>query len=218
MRQTIARRLSDSFTYTPHFYVTVSADMTDLLAFRQELKEQGRKFTVTDFILEAVIMSLEEMPIVNSVCDGETVRWHPNVNLGIAVGLDDGLVVPVVPCAEELDMNELSATAKDLATRARDGKLLPDEMVGSSFTVSNMGMFDVENFHAIINPGEGGILAVATTKEQVVPIDGEMRIRAMMKMTLSVDHRIIDGTTGATFVNAIKSKLEDIELWKTLTL
>ena len=218
IRQIIARRLSQSFSYTPHFYVTVSADMTDLLTFRQELKEQGRKFTVTDFILEAVIMSLQEMPIVNSVCDGDTIRWYPNVNLGLAVSLDDGLVVPVVRYAEELDMAELSVTARDLATRARDGKLLPDEMVGSSFTVSNMGMFDVENFHAIINPGEGGILAVASTKEQVMAVDGEMKIRAMMKMTLSVDHRIIDGTTGATFVNAVKSKLEDVELWKTLTL
>ena len=218
MRRIIASRLTQSFTTTPHFYVTVSVDMTDLLAFRAELKEQGKAFTVTDFILEAVILTLGEFPIVNSVCHGDTIQWYGSVDLGMAVGLDDGLVVPVIRNAGDLSMDELHNTTKDLAARARDGKLLPDEMTGSSFTVSNMGMFNVENFHAIINAGEGGILAVSSTRDEVAAVEGRMEIRSRMKITLSCDHRIVDGTKGAMFVNAIKDKLEELELWKMLTL
>ncbi len=217
MRQVIAQRLTQSFTTTPHFYVSVSADMTDLFAYRQELKAKGQVYTVTDFILEAVIMMLEEIPVLNSVSDGRTIRWHSSVDLGMAVALDDGLVVPVIKNATELNMMELHDMAKSLATRAKEGKLLPDEMTGSTFTVSNMGMLDVENFNAIINPGEAGILAVASTVQKVVVIEGQMKIRSMMTMTLSTDHRIVDGATGAAFVNGIKNKLEDIELWKSLT-
>jgi pyruvate dehydrogenase E2 component (dihydrolipoamide acetyltransferase) len=217
MRRIIAKRLGDSFRDIPHFYVTTSVDMTDLLAYRQELKDQGTTYTVTDFILEAVILSLKEFPTVNSMAEGHTTRWRGSVELGMAVGLAEGLVVPVIRQAEDLGMAELHATARTLAAKARDGKLLPDEMTGSSFTVSNMGMFDVENFHAIVNPGEGAILAVASTKKQPVVKDDQIVIRAMMKLTLSVDHRIVDGTVGALFVNALKMKLEDVELWKSLT-
>jgi pyruvate dehydrogenase E2 component (dihydrolipoamide acetyltransferase) len=216
-RQVIARRLTESFTRTPHFYVTVSADMTNLMAFRKQLKDAGTAYTVTDFILKAVILSLQEHPAVNSVTqDGVYVRWHGPVQLGMAVAVDEGLVVPVIRTAEDLSMDELHDTAKALAEKARAGSLLPDDMTGSTFTVSNMGMLDVENFHAIINPGEGAILAVSSTKEQAVPVNGEIKIRSMMKMTLSVDHRIIDGRLAAEFVNAIRKKLEDMELWKRL--
>jgi pyruvate dehydrogenase E2 component (dihydrolipoamide acetyltransferase) len=218
MRQVIARRLTESFTTTPHFYVTVSADMTDLLAFRKELKERGDIYSVTDFILEAVILSLKEKPAVNSVTsDGVAVKWRGSVDLGMAVALDDGLVVPVIKKAESLGMRELHDIAQSLAAKARTGKLLPDEMTGSSFTVSNMGMLDVESFGAIINPGEGAIIAVASTKDTPMAVNGEVNIRAVMKMTLSVDHRIIDGATAAAFVNAVKTKLEDLSLWKSLT-
>lgn len=217
MRQVIAQRLTESFSSTPHFYVTVSVDMTDLLAFRQELKEQGQKYTVTDFILEAAVLSLQEFPTVNSVCDGKTIRWYGSVDLGIAVSVENGLVVPVVRNADDLSMEELRDQARALTTKARESKLLPDEMTGSTFTVSNMGMLDVENFHAIINPGEAAILAISSTREQVVVMDGEMKVRSMMKMTLSTDHRIVDGALGAEFANAIRTKLEDLELWKSLT-
>lgn len=217
MRQTIARRLTESFMTTPHFYVTTSVDMTDLLTYRQELKAQGQAYKVTDFILSSVVMSLEELPIVNSITDGATVTWYESVHLGLAVGLDDGLVVPPIRNAQELSLAELSAAAADLGKRAREGKLMPDEMTGSTFTVSNMGMLNVENFCAIINPGEGGILAVASTIPTPVVRDGQVVVRQMMKMTLSVDHRIIDGTVGAQFINAVKDKLEDVKLWKHLT-
>lgn len=217
MRQVIASRLTESFSSIPHFYVTVRADMTDLLTYRSELKATGKAFSVTDFILEAVILSLQEMPDVNSTTDGQTVTWLGDVDLGMAVSIDTGLVVPVIRNAAELTMEELHNQARALAVKARDGKLTPDEMTGSTFTISNMGMLDVDQFNAIINPGESAILAVASTREEPVVKHGEVAIRSMMAMTLSADHRIVDGATGAAFVNAIKNKLEDVELWKSLT-
>jgi len=218
MRQVIAQRLTQSFTTTPHFYVTVEVDMTELLGFRQKLKAAGNSYTVTDFILESVILSLQEFPALNSVTDGKTVRWHSSVDLGMAVGLEEGLVVPVLRNAEEFTLDELHDSVRAMAARAREGKLIPDEMMGSTFTVSNMGMLDVENFGAIINPGESAILATASTVARPAAVNGKVRIRQIMKMTLSADHRIVDGTLGAGFVNAIKHKLEDIALWKRLTL
>ncbi len=217
MRSIIADRLTQSFTTTPHFFVTVSVDMTDLLEYRKQLKAQNRDTTVTVFVLEAVILALAEFPIVNSRCEGHTIRWNSRVHLGMATALDEGLVVPVIHDADGLSLAELQAKIGDLASKARDGKLLPDEMSGSTFTVSNMGMLNIEEFTAIINPGEGAILAVASTQPTPVVRDGRVVIRSMMKITLSSDHRIIDGSVAARFINAIKTRLEDIELWKTLT-
>jgi pyruvate dehydrogenase E2 component (dihydrolipoamide acetyltransferase) len=208
--------LVESKQTIPHFYVTVKADITDLMAFRADLKAQGRSYSVNDFVLEAVILSLEEFPVVNSVTDGVTVSWRGDVDLGMAVSVDNGLVVPVIHAAQTLTLAELNAQAKALAEKARTGKLLPDEMVGSSFTVSNMGMMNVDQFTAIINPGEAGILAVSTGRQVPAVVNGEIKIRTMMAMTLSVDHRIVDGSVGAQFVNAIRSKLENVELWKAL--
>ena len=216
MRQTIASRLTESFTTTPHFFVTVAVDMTDLVNFRSELKAQGASYTVTDFILKAVVLSLVEFPIVNSTTDGRNVRWHSRVHLGLAVNLDQGLVVPVIRDAEELSLPELHDAATELIAKARAGKLTPDEMGGSTFTISNMGMMDIENFTAIINPGESAILAVSSTVKQPVVRDDQIVVRDIMKMTLSSDHRIIDGATAARFANAIKQKLGEISLWKRL--
>jgi len=217
MRQVIAQRLTQSFTSVPHFFVTVAADLTDLMAFREELKNRGEKYSVTDFIMEAVVLSLVEFPVVNSSTDGKAVWWHSHVHLGVAVALEQGLVVPVVRKADLLPMAELRDAAKALVNKARDGKLAPDEMQGSTFTISNMGMMNVENFTAIINPGESAILAVSSTFETPVVREGKIVPRHIMKFTLSSDHRIIDGATGAQFANSIKNKLEDMELWKRLT-
>jgi len=216
MRQTIASRLTESFTTTPHFFVTVALDMTELANFRSELKAQGASYTVTDFILKAVALSLVEFPVVNSTTDGKNVRWHSKVHLGLAVNLDQGLVVPVIRDAEELSLAELHDAATELIAKARTGKLTPDEMGGSTFTISNMGMMDIENFTAIINPGESAILAVSSTLKQPVVRGDQIVARDIMKMTLSSDHRIIDGATAARFANAIKQKLEEITLWKRL--
>ena len=216
MRQVIASRLTESFTTTPHFFVTVAVDMTELVNFRSELKAQGASYTVTDFIAKAVALSLVEFPVANSTTDGKNVRWHSKVHLGLAVNLEQGLVVPVIHDAEELSLAELHDCASELVAKARAGKLTPDEMGGSTFTISNMGMLDIENFTAIINPGESAILAVSSTLQQPVVKDGQIVIRDIMKMTLSSDHRIIDGATAARFANAIKQKLEELSLWKRL--
>ena len=207
MRQIIARRLVESKQTIPHFYVTVKADITDLMAYRADLKAKGLNYSVNDFVLEAVILSLEEFPVVNSVTDGKTVSWRGDVDLGMAVSVENGLVVPVIRAAQTLTLKELNAQTKALAEKARTGKLTPDEMTGSSFTVSNMGMMSVDQFMAIINPGEAGILAVSTGRQVPAVVNGEIKIRTVMAMTLSVDHRIVDGSVGAQFTNAIKSKL-----------
>ncbi len=216
MRQVIASRLAESFGTIPHFYVTVRADMTDLLTYRQELKAAGTALSVNDFILEAVSLSLQEFPTVNSATDGREVWWRGGVDLGMAVSVESGLVVPVIRDADQLTIAELHDQARALALKARDGKLTPDEMTGSSFTISNMGMLNVDQFNAIINPGESAILAVASTREEPAVKNGEIAVRSLMTMTLSADHRLVDGATGAAFINAIKAKLEDLELWKSL--
>ena len=218
MRQVIAQRLTQSFRDIPHFYVTVSVDMSELVSYRARLKESGASFTLTDFIAEAAVLALQEFPDVNSSTDGRTVRWHGRVNLGVAVSLEQGLVVPVIRSADQLSLRELSEKTRGLAEKARAGKASPDELSGSTFTISNMGMLNVENFSAIINPGESAILAVSSTLAQPVVRDGKVVVRQMMKLTLSCDHRIVDGAMGARFVNAIKTKLEDLELWKRLAV
>ncbi|HZT23839.1 MAG TPA: dihydrolipoamide acetyltransferase family protein [Verrucomicrobiae bacterium] len=218
MRQIIAARLAQSVVTAPHFYVTVEVDMTDLETFRAGLKAQGAPFTVTDFISEAVVLALQEFPAVNSSTDGRTVRWHSKVHLGLAVSLEQGLVVPVIRDADDLTLRELNQRARELVEKARGGKLAPDEMTGSTFTISNMGMLDVENFTAIINPGESAILAVSSILRKPVARDDRIVVRSMMKITLSSDHRLIDGALAARFANAVKRKLEDLELWRRLTV
>jgi pyruvate dehydrogenase E2 component (dihydrolipoamide acetyltransferase) len=217
MRQVIAQRLAQSVVTAPHFYVTVEVDMTEALAHRARLNAAGARYTVTDFIAQASVLALKAFPAVNSVTDGRTVRWHSRVHLGIAVNLDQGLVVPVVRDADEMTMAELSARSKALVDKARAGRLAPDEMSGSTFSISNMGMLDVETFTAIINPGESAILAVSSTVKKPVVRADAIVVRPIMKMTLSSDHRLIDGATAARFANSIKTKLEDNGLWSALT-
>ncbi len=217
MRQVIAQRLTQSFMTVPHIFVSVDVDVTDLLAFRQTLKAAGKGYTVNDFVAEAVVLSLQEHRPLNSSTDGRTVRWSRHVHLGIAVTLETGLVVPVVRQADRLSLAELSVQAKALGDKARAGKLTPDEMTGGTFTISNMGMLGVDSFTAIINPPEAGILAVASARRRPAVVDGKIVARDLMTLTLSADHRIVDGAVAARFVNAVKSKLEDLELWKLLT-
>jgi pyruvate dehydrogenase E2 component (dihydrolipoyllysine-residue acetyltransferase) len=216
MRQIIAQRLQQSVVTAPHFFVTVEVDMTDLIAFRAQLKEQGAPFTITDFISQAVVLTLKEFPDVNSSTDGKTIRPHSHVHLGLAVSLEEGLVVPVIRNADGLTLADLNVRSRELGEKARAGKLTPDEMSGGTFTISNMGMLDVENFTAIINPGESAILAVSSTLKKPVVCKDKVIVRQIMKMTLSSDHRIIDGALAARFVNAVRTKLEDLELWKRL--
>lgn len=216
IRQVIAQRLTHSVQTAPHFFVTVEVDMTDLVRLRTQLKEQGLSHTVTDFVAQAVVSALTEFPELNSSTDGQTVRWSSQVHLGLAVSLPGGLVVPVIRGADRLTFSELSAKARELTTRARAGTLRPEEMTGSTFTLSNLGMLDVENFTAIINPGEAAILAIASILKKPAVRDDLVVVRSLMKITLSADHRLLDGALAARFVNAIKTKLENFALWKRL--
>jgi pyruvate dehydrogenase E2 component (dihydrolipoamide acetyltransferase) len=208
MRQVIAQRLAHSAATAPHFYVTVETDMGEVLAARARLKAEGASLSINDFIAHAAVATLKEFPKFNSSTDGRTIRWKSRVNLGLAVSLEEGLVVPVIRGADEMTLAELGAQAAALAAKARAGSLTPDEMSGSSFTISNMGMLDVENFTAIINPGEAAILAVSSVIEKPVALQGKVIVRPMMKMTLSSDHRLIDGAAAARFINALKKRLE----------
>ena len=216
MRRTIARRMTESFTTTPHFYVTVAVDMTELVSLAAELKAQGATYKINGFLLKAVALTLLEFPALNSTTDGKQVRWHGRVHLGLAVALEDGLVVPVIRDADRLSLADLHRRAAELAAKARSGKLGPGELGGSTFTISNMGMLDVENFTAIINPGESAILAVSSVVKQPVVRDDQVVVRSIMKMTVSADHRIVDGALAARFANATKHKLEDMSVWRSL--
>lgn len=217
MRKVIARRLSESKHVMPHFYVTLSIDMSAVKAKRAALKKQNISISVNVFIAKAVALALKEFPNINAECVGDAVVHKTKVNLGVAVSLDNGLVVPVIRNADKKALDELADEIAEQAAKARAGKLTPEDMSGGSFTISNMGMMNVENFCAIINPGESGILAVSSAiPTPVVDKEGNIVVRDMMKITLSVDHRIVDGSEGAKFVNAVKAKLEDAALWDSM--
>jgi len=218
MRRVIADRLTHSWTSTPHFTVTVAVDVTGLLALRAELKASGTNLTVTDFVLAATAQTLAEFPDVNSRTDGAAVWPRRRVHLGLAVSVPAGLVVPVIRDADRLGLGELHDRAAALAGAARDGTLPIDDMTGSTFTVSNLGMFGVDEFSAIINPGEAAILAVASAIPTVVAVGDAMGIRSILKLTLSADHRLVDGEMGARFLNAIRRRLEDVAAFRNEAL
>jgi pyruvate dehydrogenase E2 component (dihydrolipoamide acetyltransferase) len=218
MRRVIADRLTASWTTSPHFTVTVAVDVTRLLALRTELKAAGTSLTVTDFVLAATAQTLAEFPDVNSRTDGVSVWPRRRVHLGLAVSLPGGLVVPVIRDADRLTISELHDRAADLAVRARDGALPLDEMTGSTFTVSNLGMFGVDEFSAIINPGEAAILAVAGAIPTVVAVGDGMAIRSIMKLTLSADHRQVDGELAARFLGALRRRMEDAASFRSEAL
>lgn len=209
MRRVIAQRLTLSVTTIPSFTVTAAADVTALLARRAELKAAGTDLSVTAFVLAATAQALVELPAVNARTDGVSTWQRRRVHLGLAVSLPAGLVVPVIRDADRLSVIGLHEASARLAAAARDGRLSPDELSGSTFTVSNLGMFGVDEFSAIINPGESGILAVGSVNEMPVAIGGGIAVRSIMKLTLTADHRQVDGELGARFLNAIRRRLED---------
>lgn len=217
MRKVIARRLSDSKKTIPHFYVTVAIDMEAVKAKRNQLKKDNISLSVNVFVLKAVALALKEMPVVNSEFINDSVKMKTKINVGVAVSLENGLVVPVVRNADKKALDELQDEVAELAAKARNGKLTPEDMTGGTFTISNMGMMNVENFGAIINPGESGILAVSSAiPTPIVDKSGAIVAHDMMKVTLSADHRIVDGSDAAKFVNVVKAKLEDRELWDSM--
>ena len=213
MRQTIARRLSEN-TSVPTFTVTVAVDMTGLLGLRAGLKAAGSDISVTDFIHAAIVQALGEFPLLNAATDGTTVWRHDHVQLGVAVSVPTGLLVPVVRDADLLSVRGLHDRAQEVVEAARGGRSSPDELTGSTFSVSNMGMFGVEQFTAIINPGESGILAVSSVTPEPRVLGDGIAVRQMMRITLTADHRLIDGEIGARFVNAVQRRLEDVDSFR----
>jgi pyruvate dehydrogenase E2 component (dihydrolipoamide acetyltransferase) len=209
MRRVIAERLTLSATTVPQFTVTVAVDMTRLLALRTELKAAGTGLSVTDFIVSAAAQALVEFPTVNSRTDGVSVWPRRRVHVGLAVSVPDGLVVPVIRDADRRSLTDLHARATELAEAARNGTLPPDDMTGSTFTISNLGMFGVDEFCAIINPGESAILAVSSVVPTPVAVGDGIGIRQLMKLTLTADHRLVDGELAARFLNALRRRLED---------
>jgi pyruvate dehydrogenase E2 component (dihydrolipoamide acetyltransferase) len=211
MRKVIARRLQQSKQTVPHFYVTVKVDMTSAIRLREEINakaERDGKISMNDMVIKSAAIALSEVPQVNCKFDEENIVYLGEINIGVAVGLDDGLVVPVLPAVDELSLKGVAKKTKEIIALAKAGKQA--NLVPGSFTVSNMGMLDVENFTAIINPPEAAILAIGSTAKEVqVTEDNSLRVRDVMKMTLSADHRAIDGVLAARFLNRIKSGLEN---------
>ena len=210
IRKTIARRLTEAWT-VPAFMLTVSADMTrpnELVARRRELEPDVR-VTVTDLLTRVCAQALVRHPGMNVQYTEDALLSFPNANVGIAVAAPQGLVVPVVHNAEQLSLSQIAQVRGDLVARARDSKLRAEDIEGGTFTISNLGMFDVDQFVAVLNPPQASILAVGATRDQVVPVDGALHVLPMMTMTLTCDHRAVDGATGAEFLKTIKTFLED---------
>ena len=210
VRKTIARRLTQAWT-VPAFMLTVSADMTranELVARRRELEPDVR-VTVTDLLTRVCARALMRHPGMNVQFTEDALLSFPNANVGIAVAAPQGLVVPVVRRAEQLTLSQIAAVRGDLVARARDAKLRAEDIEGGTFTISNLGMYDVDQFVAVLNPPQASILAVGATRDQVVPQGGELHVLPMMTMTLTCDHRAVDGATGAEFLKTITTYLED---------
>ena len=211
MRRMIAERMTRSAAGIPQFTVTVAVDATRLVALRSEMKAEGSPVTITDFVTAAVAQSLVEMPMVNSRTDGEQVWLRRRVHLGLAVAVPDGLVVVVVRDADHLTIEEIHDRAAGMAAAARSRRLSPDDMTGSTFSISNLGMYGVEHFTAIINPGESAILAVGSAIRTPVVVGEGTGIRSIMRLTLSADHRLVDGELAARFLNDLRRRLEHPE-------
>ncbi|GFE49899.1 acetyltransferase component of pyruvate dehydrogenase complex [Roseobacter cerasinus] len=214
MRKTIASRLTEAKQSIPHFYLRRDIELDALLKFRGELNKQlearGVKLSVNDFIIKACALALQAVPDANAVWAGDRMLKLKPSDVAVAVAIEGGLFTPVLKDAEMKSLSALSAEMKDLATRARDRKLAPHEYQGGSFAISNLGMFGIDNFDAVINPPHGAILAVgAGVKKPVVGKDGELAVATVMSVTLSVDHRVIDGALGAQLLQAIKDNLEN---------
>ena len=214
MRKTIARRLTQSIGPVPHFFLTIEVDMGEAMALRarinERFKDQGIKVSPNDLIIKATAAALRKHPWVNSSWQGDHVRHYDVVHIGVAVAVDEGLITPVIRDADRKGVGEIAAEVKELAGRAREKKLKPEEYTGSTFSITNLGMFGITEFTGVINPPEAAILAVGAIEPKVV-VDGEgnMAVRQRMRVTMSCDHRVVDGATGAQFLQTLKSYLED---------
>lgn len=213
IRRTTGKRMAESKATIPHYYVTIDVDMTDAIAFRKQINEAigeaGPRVSVNDLIVKAAALALRDYPGVNSsFVDGELYQ-QDSIDINIAISLDGGLIAPFVPAADQKSLGTIARMTKDLGARARNGGLMPDEYQGGTFTISNLGMFDVDEFIAVINPPQAAILAVGSIQQVPVVRDGEIAVGNVMKLTLSADHRALDGAEVATFLGAIKKYLQN---------
>jgi pyruvate dehydrogenase E2 component (dihydrolipoamide acetyltransferase) len=213
MRRTIAKRLAQSIGPIPTYYLTIECDMTRLIELRQRanqrLEKDGVRASINDFIIKAVAAALAQHPEVNASWGDNAIVRHHRVHIGVAVAVEDGLITPIVRDADRKRIREIAVEVKELAGRARERKLRPDEYTGATFSISNLGMFGIIEFTAIINPPEAGILAVGAVEEKPVVENGQVVVRPRMRMTMSCDHRVIDGATGAKFLQTVQELVED---------
>ena len=210
MRKTIARRLGESKFSAPHFYLTMEINMDNAINVRIQLNELSPvKISFNDFIIKAVALSLRQHPNVNSSWKNDFIRLNHHIHIGSAVATPDGLIVPVIKFADQKTLSQIAAEAKELYGKAKDKKLQPIEFSGNTFTISNLGMMDIEEFTAIINPPDSAILAVGTIKEVVVKKAEGFAVTNIMKLTMSCDHRTVDGAVGAAFLQTLKKYLEN---------
>jgi pyruvate dehydrogenase E2 component (dihydrolipoamide acetyltransferase) len=211
MRRVIARRLTESKQTVPHFYLTVDCEIDELLKFRAELngKSDAHRISVNDFVIRAAALALRQVPAANASWSDEAILLWDTVDIAVAVALEDGLITPIVKNADRKGLATIANETKDLAARARTGKLKLEEFQGGTFSISNLGMFGVRDFAAVINPPHGGILAVGAGEQRPVVKNGTLAIAAVMSCTLSCDHRAVDGAVGAQFLAAFKKLVED---------
>ncbi len=212
MRKTIAKRLSEAKQTVPHFYLTIACELDALLKVRAELNGRSKdqyKLSVNDFVIRASALALKKVPAANASWSDDGVLLWQNADVAVAVAIDGGLITPIVKAAQTKGLAEISNEMKDLGTRAKAGKLKLDEFQGGTFSISNLGMFGISEFSAVINPPHGAILAVGAGEQRPVVKDGALSIATVMTVTLSVDHRVIDGAVGAAFLSAFKGYIED---------
>ena len=210
MRKTIAKRLGESKFTAPHYYLTIEVDMANAMASRKQINDiPDVKVSFNDMVIKASAMALRKHPRVNSQWTGETTKIAKHIHMGVAVAVEDGLVVPVLQFADQMSLTQIGGNVKSLAGKARDKKLQPKEMEGSTFTVSNLGMFGIVEFTSIINQPNSAILSVGTIVEKPVVRDGQIVVGNTMKLTLACDHRTVDGATGAAFLQTLKTYLEN---------
>lgn len=210
MRKVIAKRLGESKFSAPHFYLTIEVDMDIAIETRKRINEMAdTKISFNDLVIKAVAVALFKHPNINSSWLGDKIRRNKDINIGVAVAVEEGLLVPVIQNANHKSLSQLNEEVKLLAGKAKEKKLQPQEMSGNTFTISNLGMFDIEEFTAIINPPDACILAVGTIVQKPVVKNGEIVVGNRMKVTLSCDHRVVDGATGAQFLQTFKAILED---------
>lgn len=210
MRKTIARRLSESKNSAPHFYLTLDIDMDNAMEARKKINAIAeQKISFNDFVIKAAAVALKSHPVINSSWAGDTIRRNHDINIGMAVAVDEGLLVPVIRHADQKGLATINKEAKEFATKARDKKLQPIEWEGNTFTISNLGMFGIEEFTAIINAPDACIMAVGGIKQVPVVKEGAVVPGNVMKVTLSCDHRVVDGASGAAFLQTFKGILEN---------